>query len=278
MSQEPKRMLEDPELAADLRAGLEALGGKAVDYDVAAGAARFEASLTPAAGAGTAAATAGSKTTVLVVVAVIAAGAAVAAWALAGGDSKPVAEPEPAVHAEAESPARRDPVAPRTPGGSETHEPPAGVEVHDPRPVPPPEPVPPARDERPSETPGRVPKAAGRDERSKPRPNAGTSRPPKPTPAVDPSEDTPDTLEAEMRATKAAKDALTASPRKALRLARQADEAFPGGVFGPEREGIIALALLRMEADAEARRRAKAYLDAHPKGAYAERVRTALEK
>lgn len=276
MSEEPKRLLDDPELAVDLRAGLEALGGDAVDYDVTAGAARFDASLTPSAGAGTAAATATGSKTALVVVVVVAAAAAVAAWALAGGDSKPVADRKPAAHAEAELRPRTEAVAPPTVRPPATPEPRADLAVDDP--VPPPDEVPPTWGDHQTATHDPAVKGVHRERPSKPGPKVEPSRPPKPAPPSEPPEEGPDLLEAEMRATKAARDALSANPRKALRLARQADDAFPEGVFGPEREGIIVLALLRMKADADARRRAKAYLSAHPKGAYAERVRAALEK
>ncbi len=281
MSEEPKRLLEDPELAVDLRAGLEAFGVDAVDYDVAAGAARFDASLTPSAGTGTVAATAAGSKTALVVVAVVAAAAAVAAWVLAGGDSKPVADREPAAYAEAEPQARVHAIAPPVavaPTTPEAAQPAADVEVDRPRPVPSPDEVRPGADDHQRATPEPAANRGHTHRPSKPRPKVEPSRSPEPTPPVESSEEGPDSLEAEMRATKAARDALSVNPRNALRLARQADAAFPDGVFGPEREGIIVLALLRMEAGADARRRAKAYLDAHPKGAYAQRVRAALEK
>ena len=81
-----------------------------------------------------------------------------------------------------------------------------------------------------------------------------------------------------MRATHAAKTKLAADPSEALRLARAASKAYPKGVFGPEREGIIVLALFATGADDEAIRQAHAYLRRHPRGAHAARIRAALQK
>lgn len=79
-----------------------------------------------------------------------------------------------------------------------------------------------------------------------------------------------------MKATNAAKRALATDPARALRLVRDADATFAGGVFGPERAGIAVLALLGSGDVSQARRKAAAYLRKHPKGAYARRIRRAF--
>jgi hypothetical protein len=84
-----------------------------------------------------------------------------------------------------------------------------------------------------------------------------------------------DRLQREMAATRAADKALAADPSRALELVRAADREFTGGMFAEDREGIAALAKLRLgKGDAAAR----VYVSAHPKGSYAERLRRALDE
>lgn len=217
---------------------------------------RFEASLSTTTGG---AAAASSKTVMWIVVGLLAAGAALAVWALAR--STPEApEPGPAVYVDAASvepdASQEDPVqpavdvphlplSPQGPIGAMSTAPTAAV------------PLPSASARRPR---------AGRRIREK------TKAPPKAAPGQ------PDTLAAEMEATNAAKQALATNPREALRLAQKADIAFPNGVFGPEREGIVVLALFGVGSDPRALRLGLQYLERHPKGAYAQRIRAALEK
>ncbi len=260
MSDELERLLDDPELDSGLRGGLAAFKAEAVDYDLAAGAARFEASLGGPAATTTAAAVT-SKTALWVVVAVVVAAAAVAAWALSG-ESQDV--PDPATYA-ARPPAAQDP------------DPREESVVEAPTPAPPQEHQAPAN--QPDPEPALAPTPdddTGRGQGQAPPTKTRTPAEPKTKPTAKPQN--PDTLRAEMRATHAAKTKLAADPAEALRLARAASKAYPDGVFAPEREGIIVLALFATGADGEAKRRAKSYLRQHPRGAHAERIRAALEK
>lgn len=98
--------------------------------------------------------------------------------------------------------------------------------------------------------------------------------PKKPAVAVPPRAADDDRLRREMDATDAAKRALASDPARALELAQAADRDFEGGMFAEDRDGIAAVAKLALgKGDAAARR----YLSAHPKGSYAQRIRKALE-
>lgn len=237
--QPPERWLDDPDLDADLRAGLEGVRERTADYDASAGLARFEASVS---GAATAAAGKAATSTLWWVLAAVVATAAVAAWMWAGSDAPAEVHAESVPHSAAPPPpVQPDPVPP-VPGSP-------------PVPEPPPAAAAPSLDAGP-------PPAVEPPRRRRPTPKAS------PPPA--------DTLEAEMKATNAAKRALATDPARALRLVRDADAAFAGGVFGPERAGIAVLALLGSGDVSQARRKAAAYLRKHPKGAYAGRIRRAF--
>ncbi len=95
-----------------------------------------------------------------------------------------------------------------------------------------------------------------------------------PAPASVPDDD--DALAREMAATAAAKRALASDPSRALELVADANREFGKGVYAEDREGIAVLALAKLGQDAEARTRGKAYLAAHPKGSYADRIRDVL--
>lgn len=257
MSDEFEPLLDDADLEPGLRGGLQALKAESVDYDVTAGAARFEASLGPAAATGTAAA-ATSKTLLWVVVGVVLAAAAVAAWALRGDSpeaqeyaSLPVVSRDPAPGEDVPPTAAAVPALEQlqepasAPDSTQDAEPPSGA-------------------------------AEAREGEPPPKKTARIPRKPKTKAPAEPHG--PDTLRAEMRATHAAKTKLAADPGEALRLARAASKAYPEGVFGPERDGIIVLALFATGAVEEAERRAKSYLRRHPRGAHAQRIRAALQK
>jgi len=248
MSDDLEPLLGDPELESGLRGGLAAFKAEAVDYDVAAGAARFEASLGGPVATTTAAVT--SKTALWVVVGVVVAAAAVAAWVLSG-ESQEV--PDPPTFAAL--PSASDDLAPREDAPAVVQAPTLDSPLE-------------SADAPESESPSPATDPAQRS------PSAKKTRTPA-KPKTKPRE--PDTLRAEMRATHAAKTKLAADPSEALRLARAASKAYPQGVFAPEREGIIVLALFATGADDEAKRRAKSYLRRHPRGAHAERVRAALQ-
>ncbi|MCA9712724.1 MAG: hypothetical protein KDK70_43245, partial [Myxococcales bacterium] len=108
---------------------------------------------------------------------------------------------------------------------------------------------------------------------SKPRPKA---EPEVPEPS-EPREPPDDRLEREMKATDRARQALARDPAQALALAVRADRDFPHGLFGEDREGIAILALFGLHRDDEARRRAQAFLRAHPRSSYADKIRAARD-
>jgi hypothetical protein len=85
-----------------------------------------------------------------------------------------------------------------------------------------------------------------------------------------------DALAREMAATAAAKRSLASDPAEALRLVAAADRDFADGVYGEDRDGIAVLALAKLGRKDEARSRGDAYLAAHPKGSYADRIRAVL--
>jgi hypothetical protein len=70
---------------------------------------------------------------------------------------------------------------------------------------------------------------------------------------------------------------LDSDPARALGLARQADRDFPGGLFREERQAIVVLALFRLGRNHDAQQKAKAYLARYPRGAFADKIRDAIE-
>ncbi|MCH9687592.1 MAG: hypothetical protein K0V04_39540 [Deltaproteobacteria bacterium] len=268
----PQRLLDGGDLDPALRTDLSRAAGHDVGYDVAAGATRFEATLArgappPGDGGGTAAvATASSKASLIVVGLVGAAVVAGAiAWALTGED-----EPAPPAVAVAAVETQDEPTSP----GLETPEPSTVVE-----PSIAVEPSAPAEsegepadliiiDDEPSTAPPAQP--------IKPSRSPGTRGPSKRGPSPKPTVDD-DRLRREMEATQRARRALTHNPARALSLVREANEQFPKGLFAEDREGIAILALFGLHRDEAAQRRAKAFLRAHPRGSYADKIRAVVD-
>ena len=138
---------------------------------------------------------------------------------------------------------------------------PAVVPVPNPGPLSEPDPdISPDPDPAP-EPPPKTPKP----KKAKPEPK------PEPSPAIA-------RHQAEMEATNRARKALASNPARALELAREADEEFAGGLFGEQRDGIKALAQLAMGKTDAGRKAAEAYLRKHPKGTYADKLRSKLEE
>lgn len=69
------------------------------------------------------------------------------------------------------------------------------------------------------------------------------------------------------------KQKVSSDPAVALALVDEGHRRFPRGSFHQERESIAVLALAQLGRGAEARARAKHFLDAHPQSPYAERLR-----
>jgi hypothetical protein len=93
--------------------------------------------------------------------------------------------------------------------------------------------------------------------------------------AVEPASDD-DALAREMAATAAAKRALATDPARALELVADANREFKASVYAEDREGIAVLALAKLGRNDQARARGEAYLAAHPKGSYADRIRSVI--
>lgn len=262
---EPVRMIDDDREAELLRVDLSRAAEHDVGYDVAAGVAAFEASLASApAGtevAGSGGATGGGLGTgklLLILVGVAAVGGAVAVG-VSNDEPAPVvatAEPEdprPAIV----------PEPPETAPEPETSAEPAVVPVPNPGPLSEPDP-----DLHPDPDPAPTPAPeTPKPKKAKPEPKPD----PEPSPAIAGHQ-------AEMEATNRARKALASDPARALELAREADEEFADGLFREQRDGIKALALLAMGKAEAGRKAAQAYLRKHPKGTYADKVRSKLEE
>lgn len=244
---EPVRLRDEAGIDARLREDLAAAREVDVGYDVAAGVARFEAGL--AAGipmpAEPAAIGGGSVWGLGIGAAVV--GTAALVWALASPSPGAAVIETPAAIAEADDVPVVATKAERAPVVVPDVVPAPIVDVSPVEPV-----IAPPVEKRPE--------------------------PRKPSPAVVVPEAPPtdeDRLKAEMAATRAAERALATDPARALTLVRAADREFAAGMFAEDREGIAALARLQLGGDG-AQAAAQAYLDAHPKGTYAERLRRAL--
>ena len=69
------------------------------------------------------------------------------------------------------------------------------------------------------------------------------------------------------------KQRAASDPAAAVALVDEGHRRFPRGSFYQERESIAILALAQLGRTAEARARARLFLDAHPQSPYAERLR-----
>lgn len=239
MTDDPRRLIDDDATSGVLRRDLANARATDPGYDVEAAVARFEASLSAAPG-GEIVASGAKRSAVGWIVGGGAVAAAALAWSI-GRDPMPVAADRsaPAVApAPASAPAHVDePIVPPPPTAS----PPAPAIAADP-------PAPARKRTMPAPTPPRAP---------------------------EPKDD--DALAREMAATAAAKRALATDPARALELVAEANREFGKSVYAEDREGIAVLALARLGRAAEARTRGEAYLVAHPKGSYADRIRDVLD-
>jgi hypothetical protein len=85
------------------------------------------------------------------------------------------------------------------------------------------------------------------------------------------------TVKPEMEQLAAARSAVASDPARALALAEEGHARFPRGVFWQEREGIAIGALARLGRAAEAKQRARAFLERHPESPFAEGMRRLAE-
>lgn len=257
---EPRRWLESDDVPEALREDLGRAAAHDVGYDVAAGAARFEAAPArggpPGGDGGGAAAAAGGKGGLMAIGLVVAVAGGAIGWALldrepgGGGPAATQVAAAPDDVAEREEEVERELVPPSSPE-------PVEVETLD------------AED---ADDAAAVESAPPIDARTtstaKPKPRA--KAPTRPTPDDD-------RLRREMQATDRARQVLATDPARALSLVKEADREFPQGLFAEDREGIAILALFGLGRDEQARRRAQAFLRAHPRSSHADRIRAALD-
>lgn len=257
MTVDPLRLLQDPATAAVLRRDL-GTAARGVPYDVGAGLARFEASLSQGTGTAVTSARFGGASGPLAVGGLLLIGGLAAAlgWALAA--------PEP------------------TPAGLVGREVAAAPMISSPvisSPTPPPF------------VPEVVPEVASVDVLAQPQPAdavavaAPVSRPAK---ARRPKgvrnevsvvkDSGPADYLREARSLNAARGQLGQDAAQALALAEAGIAEFAGGTFVQEWEGIAVLALFELGNNDAARVRAESYLLRYPSGTYAPRIRQARDE
>ncbi len=253
---DPLRLLDDPTIGATLRTDLGA-ASHGTAYDVEAGLARFQSTLATNVGH-VGRAPAGVSSGFAVGALVLAGGlAAVLGWQLAGPTTTTPTAPTNAVVARA---------APRTieplePGAAPVVAAPGEVEEDDAEVVEASVPgVPSVGAERPANRLARVARIrsdrGARNEASAVREGGDALR--------------------EARELNAARSLLGMESARAFALAEAGLAEFRAGTFAPEWEGVAVLALFELGRVDEARTRGEAFLQRHPSGTYAPRIRQAI--
>jgi len=251
----PKRLLEDPDTAAALRSDLHTVASHQVNFDLAAGLARFEAGLA----AGTGASAAGLKATLLKLgIAGVVAGGAVVGVALWSGNAlwssnAPSNEPH-TVLTNSAAPAHAKP-------------PSAAVRAATPAPAP----------AAPSVAESATPGSAAETEPTVVK--HATARPAakaRPAPAASPSEKRDDLLQREVQQLRQIRQLVSANPGQALALANEGHSTFKGGVLYQEREALALQALSALGRRSELEARGERYLRAFPNGSFSNRIRQLL--
>ena len=239
-------MVDDPSVAAALKADLAVAKGAVVEgFDAAAGLAALEASIAAQGAAG--AATASTSLLTKVVIGAVVVGGAAVAWVA----TRPPAEPE----------VLQGPVAVVQPK-SEV------LDVVEPAP-----PQPAA--EVPEEDPVEAVEVVEDDvEEVAIQPRKPRVKKAEPQPQQQESMEERLLREAKMVAD--ARRALASDPAHALKLANDAAKDFPQGQLVEEREALKIRALAKLGRDDEARSRAERYLERHPRGPHADSVRRAV--
>ncbi len=264
MREPPLRLRDDPSVSRALREDLARAAAPAGGgYDVAAGLARFEATLRAAPGAGPGAGV--GKTVLGAALKGALLGLAVVGGAAALGDRAPLPPPATgAVSAPASSTApvavELSPEAPvRTPARLASAPPPElakPVALFGPAPA-----GPGARAD------ARRHAASGRHGPQRARGGAGAGGAPSPETGAR------DGLAAEMELLVRLRALQNGDPTQALALAAEGNRRFPAGLFAQEREAIAIAALVRLGRASEARARGAAFLAAYPRSVFAERMK-----
>ena len=243
---DPQRLLDDPSMAASLRADLaQAKAAGLAGFDVAAGAASLNAAIAAETGAvatvGTA--TGLSKGLIAAVVGVVSAGAI--AWFVARGEPESPSVQPVAIAAEDE-----------TPEAEPTPEPKPAAPLPEPTFVANPEPTP--------EPPVAV----------EPAPEPVAKAPPKRKRAKAAPTEADYLREAKLIAE--ARRAMKTEPKRALTLLKEAKSEFPRGLLREEREALTILTLDALGRTDQARASAERFLKKHGEGPYGDAVRQIL--
>jgi hypothetical protein len=249
----PPRLFEDPGVSAGLRADMGIAAEASVEgFDYAGGLAGIKTALaTEAAGSASAA---GSTMTTKVLVGILLASGAAALW----GGTREVQSAEPF--------AVMGPTIGRLAGGNRTvvaPEPPVrfvlanqqGGPGH-------------SSSDEPVPEPASIVSADA--------PPAKTPRPAKHEPPPEATSNAADFLR-EAKLVAKARGALRGHPSEALRLTREAAEAFPRGQLVEEREAVAIRALALLGRNEQAKTRAQAFLRLYSDGPHADAVRRAID-
>jgi len=247
----PKRLLEDPETASALRADLQAVASHQVNFDMAAGLARFEAALAT----GSAASVTGLKAMLvkLGVAGVVVGGAVVGVALFAGND------PSPGQRVVAPSVSVMRPAAPVAPASPRVPVAVPSTAIDPPQTALAPVPAEPA-----PATPG---PNLRRSAKAAPKPAAPTAPAP---------ENRDDLLQREVQQLRQIRQLVAANPGQALALANEGHKSFRGGVLYQEREALALQALSALGRKGELEARGERYLRAFPNGSFSTRVRQLL--
>lgn len=244
----PPRLLDDPEVGEALKKDLQCAVEHQLDFDVAAGLARFEAGLAGGtATGGSLAEGAGLKQSALLKLLVVgAAGAGIAAAVYFSSDAS---QPRPA------------------PTPAETR---AAVEKQAPAPE--------------ASEPAKKPEIVRADElevEKAPQQPIKMAKQPAASPPSEPKQDEEsrdDLLQREVAHLKLVRQALTGNPARALSLANAGHSEFKGGVLYQEREALALQALNALGRRAELEQRGARYLQSFPSGSFSDQVRGMLKR
>ncbi len=293
---DPQRLLDDPELGAELRADLEAVRSHAEPFDVAAGLTRFQTALgteatatahaaappsaqgaSSSTGSGAAAAKIGAGK--LTALAVASFGGALALWGLSPEPSQEPSAPPPALveSAPPSQDASADPKAevkvPATPRDDTTDA--AEDLVERASPPPPIEEAPAAPAETRPQAPPVKPAATAAEPEVE---EVATISPPEAhsDAGQDAPSDTSDALQREVKQLGEIRKALGSDPARALALANAGHREFADGRLYQEREALALRALRQLGRRAELERRGQRFIDKFPESPHATLVRSML--
>ena len=141
--------------------------------------------------------------------------------------------------------------------------------------------VPPPRSEEPPPTTSQADERATPPQvdtppvaRTRPRRQPSEARRAAPKPKAPPQAD----LAGEAEATNRARQALARTPHDALRLLEQADKRYPSGVFTQERRSLRVRALFATGKVEEGCRRGRAFIDTYPRSPYTRKIAALVER